>query len=116
PNVDPDLEAIVRKALAREPDDRYASAADLGDALSSYLFSRELKATQKDVALAVAEIRAAKAIKSSTKASLIDALVKDEINQLTSLVADEIRAKPLETPADGELVDLEGWATDLADD
>ena len=33
PNVDPELEAIVRKALARDRDERYQSAADLGDAL-----------------------------------------------------------------------------------
>jgi hypothetical protein len=64
---------------------------------------------------AVAEIKAAKALRASPKASLIDALIKDEINQLTSLVAEEIRAKPLEA-SDGEIVDTEGWASDLADD
>ena len=33
PDVAPELENIVRKALARDPDDRYQEAADLGDAL-----------------------------------------------------------------------------------
>jgi serine/threonine-protein kinase len=115
PNVDPELDAIVRKALAREREDRYTTAADLGEALSEYLFERELKATSKDVALAVAEIRAAKALKASPKASLIDALIKDEINQLTSIVAEEIGAKPLEQ-SEGEMIDTKGWAADLGDD
>jgi serine/threonine-protein kinase len=115
PNVEPALDAIVRKALARNRDDRYATAADMGDALSGYLFSQQMKATQKDVAMCVAEIRAAKAVRSSTKASLIDALIKDEINQLTSLVAEEMRAKPLEA-SEGEMIDTKGWASDLGDE
>jgi serine/threonine protein kinase len=114
PNVDLELDSIVRKALAKDRDKRYESAADLGDALSGYLFSRELKATSKDVALAVREIRAAKALRSSPRASLIDALIKDEINQLTSLVAEEIKAKPLEH-SDGEVIDIVNWASELDD-
>ncbi|MEO8705302.1 MAG: serine/threonine-protein kinase [Kofleriaceae bacterium] len=112
PNVDVELDTIVRKALAKDRDNRYESAADLGDALSGYLFSHGLKATSKDVALAVHEIRSAKALRSSPRASLIDALIKDEINQLTSLVAEEIKAKPLEH-SDGEVIDLKGWASEL---
>ncbi len=115
PNVDPALDAIVRKALARERDKRYPTAADLADDLVGYLFSKEMKATAKDVSMAVAEIRAASALRASPKASLIDALIKDEINQLTSIVAEEIRAKPLEA-SDGEMVDTKGWASDLGDD
>jgi len=115
PNVDPELDTIVRKALTRDRDDRYSTAADLGDALSTYLFSKEMKATAKDVSLAVAEIKVAKAIRASPKASLIDALIKDEINQLTSLVAEEIKA-PSSASNDGETVDTKGWASDLGDD
>jgi eukaryotic-like serine/threonine-protein kinase len=111
PNVDLELDAIVRRALAREREQRYDTAADLGEALSAYLFKHGLKATSKDVAMAVHEVKSAKALQSSPRASLIDALVKDEINKLTSIVAHEI-AKPLE-PNDGELVDPKGWATDL---
>jgi serine/threonine protein kinase len=115
PNVDLELDAIVRTALARDRDERFQSAAELGDALSGYLFANGLKATSKDVALAVREIRADKALRASPKASLIDALVKDEINKLTSLIAEEITAKPLEH-SDGEIVDTKGWASDLMDD
>jgi serine/threonine-protein kinase len=115
PNVDLELDTIVRKALAKDRDQRYESAADLGDALAGYLFTRGMKATAKDVSMAVREIRLARAIRASPKATLIDALVKDEINKLTSLVAEEIAAKPLEA-SDGEMVDTKDWASDLADD
>ncbi len=116
PNVDVELDSIVRKALARDRDERFASAADLGDAISDYRFDRGLKATSRDVALAVREIRAVKAVTSSSKASLIDALIQDEINQLTSLVAEELGSKPLEPSPEGDLVDTKGWAADLFDD
>ncbi|HEU0029832.1 MAG TPA: serine/threonine-protein kinase [Kofleriaceae bacterium] len=115
PNVDRDLDAIVRKALAKDRNHRYESAADFGDALSSYLFANELKATSRDVAYAVREIRSQKEVRSSSKASLIDALIKDEINKLTSLVAEEIGSKPLDF-SEGELIDTGGWARDLVDD
>ena len=112
PNVDLELDGIVRKALARDRDQRYESAADFGDALSGFLFSREMKATSRDVAMAVREIRAARTLRASSKATLIDALVKDEINKLTSLVAEELSKAPLEA-SEGELVDTKDWAADL---
>ena len=34
PEIDAELEQVVRKALASDPDDRYQNAADLGDALA----------------------------------------------------------------------------------
>ncbi|MBA2542307.1 MAG: serine/threonine protein kinase [Deltaproteobacteria bacterium] len=117
PNVDPSLDAIVRKALARDREHRYPTAADLADDLVGYLFEKNMKATAKDVAMAVAEIKAHRAVRASPRATLIDALIKDEINQLTSIVAEEIRA-PLRgaDDDDGEIVDTKGWASDLGDD
>jgi serine/threonine-protein kinase len=115
PNVDVELDTIVRKALAKNRDDRYASAADLGDALAGYLFSRGMKATSRDVAVAVREIRTERARVASPKATLIDALIKDEINKLTSIVAEEIAAKPI-AASEGDMVDTKGWAADLGDE
>ncbi|MGZ5970840.1 MAG: serine/threonine protein kinase, partial [Polyangiales bacterium] len=37
PNVDPNLQAIVMKALALDPEDRYATAAELQAAIESYV-------------------------------------------------------------------------------
>ncbi|MDB4959804.1 MAG: serine/threonine protein kinase [Myxococcales bacterium] len=50
PDVDAELEAVVRKALAKNPDDRYESATDLGDVLAHYLFSHRLNVSKRDIA------------------------------------------------------------------
>jgi serine/threonine-protein kinase len=117
PSVERDLEAIVRKALARDREQRFQSAADFGDALAQFLFSRGLKVTSRNVAAAVRDARITKERASDPKASLIQALVMDEINKMTSLVAEELAASPLEVShAGGELVDTKDWAKNLLDD
>jgi serine/threonine-protein kinase len=116
PSVDLELEGIVRKALARNRDDRYETAADLGEALTTYLFSHGLKATARDVALAVRAVQADRARRASPGAALADALIKDEIHKLTETVAAEIATAPLppSTPGAGDgFVNPKDWLTDL---
>jgi serine/threonine-protein kinase len=113
PNVEPALDAIVRKALARDPAERFQTCADLGDALSQYLFSRELKVTSRDVAALVRDTKVEKERRASPKHALIDALVSDELAQLTSLVADELANKPEVHQATADLVDTTDWVTGL---
>ncbi|MBX3160457.1 MAG: serine/threonine protein kinase [Deltaproteobacteria bacterium] len=117
PNVDPELEAIVRTALAKDRDQRYETAADLGEALTAYLFSRGIKATSKDVALTVRDIRSVRAKRSSPRAALTHALVQDEINKLTTLVAEELASarQPEPVTSPGSMVDTTDWAADLED-
>ena len=117
PNVDQELEGIIRKALARDRDQRFQTAADYGDALAQYLFSRELKVTSRNVAAAVRDAKLAKERAADPKQSLIQALVMDEVNKMTSLVAEEIAASHL-TIGDttGETVNPTDWAADLLDD
>lgn len=88
PEIDPELEQVVRKALAREPSDRYQNAADLGDALAQFLFSRRMKVTARDIAALVRDTQVEMMRKRSTepKDSLIDALILDEMQKMTSLV------------------------------
>ncbi len=109
PMVDPELEAIVRKALARDRDQRHRSAADYGEALSHYLFAKGLKVTSKNVAAAVRETRLEKQRASDPKHSLIAALVSDEVHRMTSLVADEL-AESMSPATSGEIVNPKGWA------
>ncbi len=115
PSVDAELEGIVRKALARHREDRYETAADLGEALTTYLFSHGLKATARDVALAVREVQAARARRASPGALLTDALIKDEVSRLTQIVAEEIATSPQLPPlASNEgLINTKHWAEDL---
>ena len=50
PQVEPELEDIVRKALAKRKEDRFQSATDLQDALAQYSYSRGLKVISRDIA------------------------------------------------------------------
>lgn len=117
PNVDPELDGIVRQALARDRDDRFQNAADYGDALAQYLFSRELKVTSRNVAAAVRDTKIARERAADPRQALIQALVADEVNKMTSLVAEELAAKP-NTVGDstGELVNPSDWMADLLDE
>ncbi|HSD90184.1 MAG TPA: serine/threonine-protein kinase [Kofleriaceae bacterium] len=109
PKVDPELDAIVRKALARDRGDRTPTAADYADDLANYLFSQGLKVTSRNVSNAVKAVRGAKKEPSPSQ-SLINALIADEIAKMTSIVdekKDEEYAKPI------EIVDTANWANDL---
>jgi serine/threonine-protein kinase len=50
-----DLEAIVRRALERDPAQRYQSAEELGSALSSWIASQGRLVTERDIAAVVNE-------------------------------------------------------------
>ncbi len=113
PSVSGELDAIVRKALARDAADRFQTAEAYGDALSSFLFANGLKASARDVMVAVRATRIEKDRAKSAKDSLIHALVTDELARMCSLIEDELVAKPLELLATDELVDPASWTTDL---
>jgi serine/threonine-protein kinase len=124
PEVDADLDAVVRKALARDPRDRYQNAGDLQEALAQVLFSRAWKVTSRDIKHLVAE---AIADREKTKPkpaagssqNLIDALILDEMQKFTSIeddhaapaaVAPEQGGKALDP---GAFVDTSGWADEV---
>jgi serine/threonine-protein kinase len=119
--VEPELEDIVRKALARRLEDRFQSATDLQEALAHYLFSRGLKMLQRDIGdLARAcledQLTTSGAVKKP-KASVIDTLLHDEIKQFTSMDFEEPPAEPEPPPApsassSGDFVDPRAWADD----
>ena len=120
PDIDSELEGIVRKALAREPNDRYQDAADLGDALAQYLFSHQMKVTARDVATLVRDTQMERARKRSLepKDNLINALIKDEMAKVTSLVDDDSPAMTQERAGSASLdpssfVDTSGWTSDF---
>ena len=90
PGVTPELEQIVRKALARDPDERFLQANDLQDALAQFLFSQRLKVTSRDIEQLVQSCvrekqRSQPVIKKSSDDSIIDALINEEIVKFTSL-------------------------------
>ncbi|HTR55155.1 MAG TPA: serine/threonine-protein kinase [Kofleriaceae bacterium] len=121
PEVEPELEAVVRKALAREANDRYQNAYDLGDALTQYLFSRQMKVTSRDIQQLVRDTQVEMMRKRSSepKDSLIDALILDEMQKMTSIdFANE--SQPANATAEGSMsldpsafVDTAGWVGEL---
>jgi serine/threonine-protein kinase len=121
PEIEPELEAVVRKALAREADDRYQSAADLADALAQYLFSRKMKVTSRDIQTLVRDTQLEQMRKRSAepKESLIDTLINDEIGKLTSLVDEDNTEQPQSAEGSmsldpGVFVDTSNWSGELA--
>ncbi|MCA9715418.1 MAG: serine/threonine protein kinase [Myxococcales bacterium] len=50
PEIPKDLEAVVMKALAGEPETRYQTAMELHDALQGFMFSNEMFYSRKDLA------------------------------------------------------------------
>ena len=121
PEVEPELEAVVRKALARDPNDRYQNAADLGDALTQYLFSHRMKVTARDIANLVrdAQVEMMRKRSAEPKESLIDALINDEMNKMTSLVEGEEGGAEGSNPEGAtsldpsSFVDTAGWAGEM---
>ena len=130
PEIEPELENVVRKALARDVNERYSNAADLQDALAQYLFSRgsRMKVTSRDIAALVRDTQVEQMRKRSAepKGSLIDTLIMDEMQKMTSLArgddpANGAAKKPGGTDSDegsaslnpSSFVDTAGWAGEL---
>jgi serine/threonine protein kinase len=117
PEVDAELEAVVRRSLARDPEQRYQTAGELQDALAHYLFSHGLKVTSRDIAQLVQETirerQQSQPVQVAPK-KLIDELINEEILKFTSL---ESTAKPLSPDelTDGQqplvdFIDTQKWA------
>jgi serine/threonine protein kinase len=124
PQVELELEDIVRKALARRKEDRFQSATDLQDALAQYSYSRGLKVISRDIAELVRqclEDRRMQSGEGKAKTSIIDHLLQDEIVKFTSvdfedpgaqpLAADDLAIRP-DSPSfgEGDFVDPRAWA------
>jgi serine/threonine-protein kinase len=120
PEIEPELEGVVRKALAKDVNDRYQSAGDLGDALAQYLFSRRMKVTARDISGLVkdAQIEMMRKRSAEPKDSLIDALIMDEMQKMTSLLGDD--GAPRHSSPEGSMsldpsafVDTSNWVGEM---
>jgi serine/threonine-protein kinase len=119
PEIEPELEAVIRKALARDANDRYQSANDLGEALTQYLFAHRMKVTSRDIATLVrdAQVEMMRKRSAEPKESLIDALILDEMQKMTSLVeggdANGQTSEGSMSLDPSNFVDTAGWAGEL---
>jgi len=129
--VMPELEEIIRKALARDLSMRYQSAADLQDAIAQYLFSQRLKVTSRDIEQLVQtclqEKQRSQPKMDAPVGNLIDQLINDEILKFTSIDTDAVEQQESNSPAGGaptsggapldpvSFVDTRGWSDDLSE-
>jgi eukaryotic-like serine/threonine-protein kinase len=130
PEVETQLEEVVRKALARDVVDRFQHAADLQDALAQHLFSRGMKVTGRDIAQLVNQCLKEKEKSAPPKpkvSNIIDALISEEIVKFTSLGEEDVdfeepdgsrplRAEDISEPpplSAADTVDPRSWLADL---
>lgn len=100
PEVDPEFEEVLLKSLTSDPDERYQSARDFGDALAGYLFGHKLKVTSYDIASLVKQCLASEikpAQQEQQQQSIIDKLIQEELLRFTSL---DDMSNPLDLGAD----------------
>jgi serine/threonine-protein kinase len=114
PQVDDAFEEILLRALARDPDTRYQSAAEFGDALTGYLFARQLKVGAGAIAILVKSAISEDALPAKNETSLIDRLIQEELDESVGLggEAKQVRVTPTSglTPVgEGELEDPASW-------
>ena len=119
PDVEQELEDIVRKTLARNKEDRFQTATDLQDALAHYSYSRGLKVISRDVADLVRQCLEDRSAQSSggkrRAGNILDNMLQDEINKFTSVDFEDPGARPLGADdlsggTGSDLIDPRGWA------
>lgn len=128
PQVPAEMEPIMARALAKDPDDRYQHASELSDDLTRFLFTHGVAVTKGDISNLVTftldEQKAVRPKAPKKPTTIIDALIQEEILKFTSI--DDVE-EPLElgaTPLSpdeisvldpGDFIDPRGWSNDLDD-
>jgi serine/threonine-protein kinase len=110
--VDETFEELLLKALTRAPEDRYQSAQSFGDALTGYLFARQLKVTHYDIANLVNTAISEDAPHAKNESSLIDRLIQEELDGSVALRAEHMRAPQAannQQPHEGDFEDPASW-------
>jgi serine/threonine-protein kinase len=131
--VQPELERIVLKALARDPNQRYLSARDLGRDLSGYLFKLGHPVSSFEVATLVREAMVARETErrhkhKDDKVSIIGSMIDEAMVEFTSLdVPQKQRDGSVAVSKDkaaggaaplnlGSFEDVQDWTKDLDSD
>ncbi|MEX1368751.1 MAG: protein kinase [Nannocystaceae bacterium] len=92
PEVTPELERIIRKALAQDPAQRYQQASEFADDMLGFLFSRSLKVSARDLTELLDPLRKRQKPRQEQKpddSNLILKLIEDEFADIRSLDDEE---------------------------
>lgn len=128
PAIPPEMETVLNRALARDPEERYQHASDLSEDLTKLLFGRGMAVGRGNISrmvtFTIKEQKTARPAAAKKPTTIIDALIQEEILKFTSLDDVEepldVGAKPL-SPDEisvldpGDFIDPRGWASDLDD-
>ena len=121
PDVEPQLEQVLNRALAKYPRDRYQSAEELGHDLAKYLFENRMLVTSYDVAMLVKRVMSHKedgprrrdqtSGVATVQAEIGDFLSVEDLDRLefVSVADSEGRA---EAPS-ADAMDPRGWALEM---
>jgi serine/threonine-protein kinase len=118
PDVSDELDRILARSLAKDPDQRYASARDLGRDLTAFLYRQGKPVSSFDIAELVRGAMALRKKKAPDKASVIDRLIEEALFEFTSLQEDgDGEKKPAsgkpEEPMKLGFEDIGKWADEL---
>ncbi len=125
PEVNPGVDAVLRRALARDPRQRYQSARELGTELNRLMYALGVAVSPFDLANLVIEVVKERQTKRDrAKTSIIGTLIEDAMMEFTSLEPDgksnksfrtlhsttsSLASRPLDT-----FEDVQDWAKDLS--
>lgn len=126
PYCDREVEAVLAKALARDPDRRYASARHLGRDLSKLMFRDGHGASSFDIADMLAPVVAARDVQRASKlkdrGTLIGSLIEEALFEFTSIEKDgenrdtsimaELGGKPINLSS---FENVHNWANDISE-
>ncbi|MFO0663647.1 MAG: serine/threonine-protein kinase [Polyangiaceae bacterium] len=122
PKVPKELERIVNKALAKDPNARYQTARELAQDLTKFLFANGQAVGTFDVAALVQLTVRDKSKVRAPQGSIIDKLIEEALFEFTSLKEEEtgrgvvVKATPNNAarPLDAaSFVDPTNWATEI---
>lgn len=94
PEIRPELEEILRTALAVNPDNRYQSCDDLAESLAHFLFSAQLKVTGFDIRRTL-EHAIGDPNKRIDKQAIIDKFIQEELEIFSSLEVSMVKRRPI---------------------
>ena len=113
-DVDAELDAIVKKALAKDPGDRFQQARELGTALSRYMANRGVHAGSFEFAEFLRSLEDPEASRAKGDDEVIDTVIQEEVNRLIGMGTASQEPKE-EAPAGGGFLNPLDWDLGEAD-
>lgn len=124
PYCDAEVEAVLARALARDPDQRYQTARDLGRDLAALMYRDHRGSSSFDIADMLAPVVAARdasrANKSKDRGTLIGSLIEEALFEFTSIEKGrsetstmfDARGTPIQL---GSFENVHNWASDMGE-